>query len=177
MQLTPAMEKFILHWGEMGMKWGVNRSIAQIHALLILADRPLTAEEITETLTIARSNVSNSIKELLSLKLVERVHIMGDRKDHFVAEKEPWEMLMAISRARKQREIDPTLSILTDCVAEGKADGQTPDEALKRLEHLLEFIQNMSTWYDQVHRLPKSTLMALMKMGTKVANFVGGKPK
>ncbi|WP_019960276.1 GbsR/MarR family transcriptional regulator [Woodsholea maritima] len=177
MQLTPAMEKFILHWGEMGMKWGVNRSIAQIHALLILAEDPLTAEEITDTLTIARSNVSNSIKELLALKLVERVHIMGDRRDHFTAQKEPWDMLMAISEARKQREIDPTLVILRDCVAEGERDGQTTPEALMRLKHMLEFIENLSNWYDQVRRLPKSTLITLMKMGSKVASFVGGKSK
>src|SRR5215468_9080565 len=116
MRLTPAMSKYVVHWGEMGARWSVNRSVAQIHALLYLADRPLAADEIAETLTIARSNVSTSIKELQGWELIRLVHIAGDRRDHFEAKQDPWDMLMTIVEGRKRREIDPTLAILDDCV-------------------------------------------------------------
>ena len=104
----PEVESFILHWGEMGTNWGVNRSVAQIHALLYLSDRPLHAEEISETLKLARSNVSTALKELQSYAIVRRQHVAGDRRDHFIAETDLWELLMRISAERKRREIDPT---------------------------------------------------------------------
>ena len=108
MELTPVMEKYILHWGEMGTRWGVNRTVAQIQALLFLSPSPMNAEEITETLGVARSNVSTSIKELQSWKLIKVVHLLGDRRDHFEALKDPWEMFQTIMEGRKQRELDPT---------------------------------------------------------------------
>ena len=118
MKLTPAMRKYVVHWGEMGQRWSVNRSVAQIHALLFLADAPLPAEDIQDLLGIARSNVSTSLKELQSWELVKLVHIEGDRRDHFEAKQDPWDMLMTIVEGRKRREIDPTLAILRDCVRE-----------------------------------------------------------
>lgn len=174
MYLSGPMQRFVLHWGEMGARWGVNRSIAQIHALLYLADDPLHAEEITETLKIARSNVSNSLKELQTLGLVTLEHKMGDRRDHFVATHEPWDMLMAIAEARKQREIDPTIAILQECAAYAADDPDTPESAAKRLKRMEDFVTNLTGWYSQIRKLPQGTLIKLMKLGTKVAKFVGG---
>ena len=105
--LPLALERFVLHWGEMGGQWGVNRSVSQIHALLYLSERPLTADEIADTLGLARSNVSNSIKELLGWNLIRRVPIRGDRRDHFEAETDIWEVFLRIAAGRKEREIDP----------------------------------------------------------------------
>ena len=173
MHLSPAMERFVLHWGEMGDRWGVNRSIAQIHAVLYLADQPLRADQIEETLKIARSNVSNSIRELESLGLVERVHVLGDRRDHFRTLSEPWDLLMAIADARKKREIDPTLAVLRACVNEMEGDAATPPHAMTRVKRMLEFIETLTTWYEQVKALPKNTLIKLMNLGSKIARFVG----
>lgn len=170
MQLSPVMEKFVLHWGEMGTRWGTNRSVAQIHALLYLAGQPLTAEEIADTLSIARSNVSNSLKELQGWGLIQLTHVMGDRRDHFAALGDTWEMLMTIAEERKKREIDPTLTVLRDCVAQ--ADDATPAEARERIAKMLGFIENMTGWYEQVRRLPRPTLVALMKLGARVGRFI-----
>lgn len=172
MKLTPVMEKYVLHWGEMGTRWGVNRSIAQIHALLYLSPQPLTAEEIADTLSIARSNVSTSLKELQGFGLVRMTHLLGDRRDHFESIKDNWEMLTLIVEERKRREIDPTLALLRECVAEAEADRSTDPEVKARIERMLTFVDTLSTWYEQVKALPKPTLVALMKMGSKVARFV-----
>ena len=172
MKLTPVMEKYVLHWGEMGTRWGVNRSIAQIHALLYLSPQPLTAEEIADTLSIARSNVSTSLKELQGFGLVRMTHLLGDRRDHFESIKDNWEMLTLIIEERKRREIDPTLTLLRECVAEAEADKSTDPEVKARIERMLSFVDTLNTWYEQVKALPKPTLVALMKMGSKVARFV-----
>ena len=126
MHLTPVMQTYVLHWGEMGARWGMNRSIAQIHALLYLSDEPLCAEEIGETLKIARSNVSNSLKELQTWELVKLVHLPLDRRDYFEAKHDPWDMLVTIVEGRKKREIDPTLEMLAECVREAEDDKTTP---------------------------------------------------
>lgn len=175
MKLTPVMEKYILHWGEMGTRWGVNRTVAQIHALLFLSSSPLNAEEITETLGVARSNVSTSIKELQAWKLVKVVHLLGDRRDHFETMKDPWELFYTIMEGRKQRELDPTLSVLRECVLEGDEDIQTPKEVKERMKDVLKFMETLDTWHDQIKGLPKSTLMKLIKLGAKVQSFLGGK--
>ena len=172
MKLTPVMEKYVLHWGEMGTRWGVNRSIAQIHALLYLSPLPLTAEEIADTLSVARSNVSTSLKELQGFGLVRMTHLLGDRRDHFESIKDNWEMLTLIVEERKRREVDPTLALLRECVAEAEADKTTDPEVKARIERMLTFVDTLSTWYEQVKALPKPTLVALMKMGSKVARFV-----
>lgn len=174
MQLSGPMQRFVLHWGEMGARWGVNRSIAQIHALLYLADEPMHAEAIVETLNIARSNVSNSLKELQTLGLVKREHVLGDRRDHFTASHEPWDMLMAIAEARKQREIDPTIAVLQECAAYAAEDPDTPKIAAERLKRMEDFVTNLTDWYGQIRRVPPKTLVKLMKLGSKVAKFVGG---
>lgn len=174
MKLTPVMEKYILHWGEMGTRWGVNRTVAQIHALLYLASDPMNAEEITETLGVARSNVSTSIKELQAWKLVKVVHMLGDRRDHFETMKDPWELFYTIVEGRKQRELDPTLSVLRECVLEGAEDGQTPKEVKKRIKDVLQFMETLDTWHGQIKVLPKSTLQKLIKLGAKVQALLKG---
>src|SRR5262245_22580930 len=121
-QLPLPVERFILHWGDMGSQWGVNRTVAQIHALLYVSERPLTAEEIAVALGVARSNVSNSIRELLGWELIRRVPIKGDRRDHFEAEADIWELVRRIAAGRKAREIDPALTALRACVADAEGD-------------------------------------------------------
>ncbi|MCB9946998.1 MAG: MarR family transcriptional regulator [Rhodospirillaceae bacterium] len=167
------MERTVLHWGEMGSRWGVNRSVGQIHALLYLTGRPLTAEEIAETLSMARSNVSTSLRELMNWHLVRRVHLLGDRRDHFEAEADLWQMLLTIVEGRKVREIDPTLTLLRTCVLEADDDKRLDATSKQRIADMLQFLETLSAWYEDVRRLPKGTLVTLMKMGAKIGRFVG----
>ena len=172
MNLTPVMTRFILHWGEMGARWGVNRTVAQIHALLYLAPGPLPADEIAETLDVARSNVSTSLKELQTWGLVSIAHVMSDRRDHFAVKADPWDMLVTIMEQRKRREIEPTLRVLRECVQELEKDRDTPKEAKARIENMLGFLTNVTTWFDQMLLLPRATLTTLMRLGSKIASFV-----
>jgi len=173
MKLTPVMEKYILHWGEMGTRWGVNRTVAQIHALLYLASTPLNADDITETLGVARSNVSTSIKELQSWKLVKTAHLLNDRRDHFETLKDPWELFYTIMEGRKQRELDPTLLLLRQCVLDSEKDTQTPDDVKQRIKEVLTFMETLDTWHNQIKGLPKLTLLKLIRLGAKVQGFLG----
>ena len=171
--MTPTNESFILHWGEMGTKWGVNRTVAQIHALLFLSPNPLNAEEIAETLSVARSNVSNSLRELQGWGIVKVVHVMGDRRDHYESMKDVWDMFQIILDERKKRETDPTLAVLRELTSGAK--GKTKDEyTQQRLGDMLEFFESMTTWYGQMRRLPKGALVRLMKMGDKVLKMIPG---
>lgn len=173
----PDAKAFILHWGEMGTQWGVNRSVAQIHALLYLSDRPLPADEIVEALTLARSNVSTALKELQGYGIVRRVHVDGDRRDHFTAETDLWEMLMRIAAERKRREIDPTIALLAELAERLANDTSAPRHVRERVVRMHEFLATLGGWYDQVRTLPKSTLVALIKLGSKVARFIPGSSK
>ena len=172
MQLTPVMEKYVLHWGEMGARWGVNRTVSQIHALLYLSPEPLSAEDIANTLSVARSNVSTSIKELQSWNLISVSHVIGDRRDRFSANGDTWGMLIAIMQERKRREIEPTLTLLRDCVLELENDSQTPKAVKARIKDMLGFVSTLSTWFDEMVRLPRSTLVALMRLGAKVQKII-----
>lgn len=176
-ELPAAVQRFILHWGDMGGQWGVNRSVAQIHALLYLSERPLTAEDIAEALHIARSNVSNSLKELLAWKLIRRVPVMGDRRDHFEAETDIWDMVTRIAQGRKERELDPAAEALRACMAEAEGDRRISPVAINRLKEMLDFVDTVNRWYDQMLRVPKGKLVALIKMGSKVVRILvpGGK--
>jgi DNA-binding transcriptional regulator GbsR (MarR family) len=173
MALGPTEQKFILHWGEMGTRWGVNRTVAQIHALLFLANRPLTAEDIAESLVIARSNVSNSLKELQSWNLIRSTHLMGDRRDHFVALQDVWEIFRVIVEERKRREIDPTLTVLRECTIEGGKDDKLEKASLDRMNEVLGFLDMLGTSYDDYKHLPPATMLRFLKMGGKVARFLG----
>lgn len=175
MKLTPVMEKYILHWGEMGTRWGVNRTVSQIHALLYLSPKPLNAEEITETLSVARSNVSTSIKELQSWRLVKPVHMLGDRRDHFETMKDPWELFHIIMEGRKQRELDPTMSVLRECVLDAESDNETPEQVKARMKDVLQFMETLDTWHRQIKGLPRATLVKLIKLGAKVQKFISSK--
>ncbi len=173
MKLTPIMEKYILHWGEMGTRWGVNRTVAQIHALLYLSPKPLNAEEISETLGVARSNVSTSLKELMSWGLVKVSHVLGDRRDHFESMKDLWEIFTRVVEERKKREIDPTLTLLRQCELEAAEDTRTPEEIKQRINRMREFLETLSGWYEQMSTVPKPTLAKLMKLGGKVTKILG----
>jgi DNA-binding transcriptional regulator GbsR (MarR family) len=170
----PEARAFILHWGEMGTAWGVNRSVAQIHALLYLSDRPLHAEDICEVLGLARSNVSTGLKELQSYGIVRRVHIEGDRRDHFVAETDLWEVLMRLAEERKKRELDPTIRLLGDLTDSVKHRGDVPVHVRERIGRMHEFIGTLTGWYADVRHLPKPTLVRLMKLGRGIARFLPG---
>lgn len=171
-ELPPALERFILYWGDMGGAWGVNRSVSQIHALLYVSERPLTAEEIAETLGLARSNVSNSLRELQGWDLIRRVPIRGDRRDHYEAEADVWEMVSRIAAGRKERELDPALAALRRCVAEARSDARVPGEAIRRLEALLGFTEEVDRWYAQMLAVPRTKLAAVIRMGTRVIELL-----
>ena len=172
MHLSQTMQKFVLHWGEMGSRWGVNRTVAQIHALLFLTNDPLHAEEIAETLGIARSNVSTSIKELQSWGLVKVVHVLGDRRDHFESLKDVWDIFFVIAEGRKRRELDPTLTTLRECVMESEQDSETPKETKQRIEETLKFVEQTTGWFDQVSKLERSTLLKMLKLGSKIQGLL-----
>lgn len=178
--LPDSVQRFILHWGDMGSTWGVNRTVAQIHALLYMSEKPLNAEEIAYCLGVARSNVSNSIKELLSIKTIRRVPIAGDRRDHFVAETDVWEIAKKVAAERKAREIDPALETLNYCLNAAEGDSGVSDEQRKRLKNMQEFTATMDRWYLQMQSIPTGTLGRLIQMGDKVVGFLsfggGNKP-
>lgn len=173
-RLPAAVEEFVLQWGDLGGQWSVNRSVSQIHALLYLSEKPLTAEDIAETLGLARSNVSNSIKELLSWNLIRRAPMRGDRRDHFEAETDVWEIAMRIAAGRKQREIDPALAALQSCMAKAQADTDLSPVVLKRLKAMHDFTQSIDRWYGQMLGLSQAKHQMLMKLGSKIASFIPG---
>ena len=173
--LPPAVERFVLHWGEMGAVWGTNRSIGQVHALLYLSERPLTAEDIAETLTLARSNVSNSLKELQGWALIRRAHVMGDRRDFFAAETDLWEMVTRIAEGRKAREIDPTLDMLRACATEAEADRRLGRATLERIQAMRDFVDMVDRWADDIKRVPRPQLAALMKLGSAIVRLLPGR--
>jgi DNA-binding transcriptional regulator GbsR (MarR family) len=171
--LTPTMQAFVLHWGEMGTRWGINRTVAQIHALLFLSPEPLNAGEIAETLAVARSNVSNSLRELQSWGIVKVVHVMGDRRDHYEAMQDVWEMFQLIVDERKKRECDPTLTTLRDLTTKAKKPGAKDAYARERLVELLDFYETITGWYEQMRRMPTKSIIRFVKMGDKVRRLLG----
>lgn len=173
MRLTPVMQRYVVHWGEMGSRWGLNRSVAQIHALLYLSPEPLHADEIAETLGVARSNVSVGLKELLSWDLVHITHRLGDRRDYFVAQRDPWEVVRVIVEGRKRRELDPTVGFLKDCANELARDAETPAHVRNQILGQLEFLETLLGWYDSIKALPRKTLLKLMRMGQRIAKVIG----
>lgn len=174
-QLPPAVERFVLHWGEMGAVWGTNRSVGQIHALLYLSDVPLTAETLAETLGLARSNVSTSLKELTGWGLIRRVHVMGDRRDHFTAETDLWEMVTRIAEGRKARELDPTLAMLQACKAEADRDRFMSATSRQRIAEMHDFVAALDGWAGQMRRVPRAKLSLLLKLGAAITRFLPGR--
>lgn len=174
--LTPVQQKFILHWGEMGTRWGINRTVAQIHALLYISPRSLHAEEIVEALDVARSNVSTSLKELQGWGIVKMVHVMGDKRDHFESMKDVWEMFRAVLDERKRREIDPTLTMLRECIAEAEQQKEKDVYTQERLQALREFFEVTGAWYVQIRQWPASVVAKFVKLGDKALKLlrIGG---
>ena len=173
MELKPVAKRFVLHWGEMGSKWGVNRTVSQIHALLFIAGRPMHAEEITETLGVARSNVSNSLKELQNWELIRVVHQMADRRDHFETTTDVWELFRTVVRERKQREFDPTVAMLRECLEDpdlAKEEAGTQN----RIRETQQLMQTLSSWADEMLRLSPTTLVKVMKLGARIQQFIRG---
>jgi len=171
--LSPVGQKFILHWGEMGTRWGINRTVAQIHALLFLSPRPLPAEEIAATLGIARSNVSNSLRELQNWGIVRVVHVLGDRRDHFESMRDVFDMFRVIIHERKKREIDPTLQVLQRCIVEASKPKSADRYTRERLTDLLQFFELAETAYLQLEKLPTTALLKLAKTGDKALRLLG----
>jgi DNA-binding transcriptional regulator GbsR (MarR family) len=167
-ELTAVQKEYILHWGEMGTRWGINRTVAQIHALLYLSPRALPAEEIAETLSVARSNVSTSIRELETWGIVRAVHVLGDRREHYESMKDVWEMFRLVIEQRKRREIDPTREVLRRCLADLNPKEPGVDYTRERLEAMAGFFEAVTELYDQMKRLPTGTVRKLLRMGTKV---------
>lgn len=170
--LTPLQQKFIVHWGEMGTRWGINRTVAQVHALLYLSARPLHAEAIAATLGVARSNVSTSLRELQGWRIVRVVHILGDRRDHYESLKDVWDMFRIIVDERKKREADPTLAMLRSAVAEAKAPAAADAYTRARLGEMLQFFELMTTWCEQSQKLPTPALIRMVKMGDKLGRLL-----
>jgi len=173
MKLSPVQQKFILHWGEMGTRWGINRTVAQIHALLYISAKPLNAEEIAETLKVARSNVSNSLRELQSWRIVKMVHVLGDKRDHFESMKDAWEMFRVVLDERKRREIDPTMAVLEECMREAAKDKDTDKYTGERLRDLHRFFETTTAWYVQVAKLPATALVKFLNAGDKALKVLG----
>lgn len=155
--MRPVVRRFVLHWGEMGARWGINRTVAQVHALLYLSERPLNADDITGALGVARSNVSTSLKELVGWDLVRTAHILGDRRDHFETPHDPWELFRRVLAERRRRELDPTAVELTACAEQARDEAES-DEVRQRIERMRDFFAAMGTAHDAVKDLPPSVL-------------------
>lgn len=166
--LPAFVQRFILHWGEMGTRWGINRSLAQMHALLMVSAEPLTAEQIADTLGIARSNVSTGLKELQGWGIVRKVHLPGDRRDHYASRDDVWEMFRQIAVERKRREVDPTLSVLRECVAQAGSEARHAHPR-RRIAELLGLFDLAVVWFEEVSRMPTPTLVKLFKLGGRLS--------
>ncbi|MEK7468763.1 MAG: MarR family transcriptional regulator [Planctomycetota bacterium] len=171
MNLTTTEKKFILHWGEMGTRWGINRTVAQVHALLYISGRPVPADEIAETLSVARSNVSTSLRELQGWGLAKVTHVLGDRRDHFETFQDVWAMFKLVAQERKRREIDPTLAMLKEAIEQANKDGEKA--ARERLEHMLEFFETLTATFDEFVKMSPGALRKVVKYGGKLQKLLG----
>jgi DNA-binding transcriptional regulator GbsR (MarR family) len=172
-KLSPVQEKFILHWGEMGTRWGINRTVAQIHALLYLSPEPLHAEDIARLLSVARSNVSSSLRELQSWGIVRIAHVLGDRRDHFESLKDVWQMFQIIVEERKRREVDPTIAMLKTCESELQATAPADTYTKERLSEMIQFFEATTSCYRELSRLPAGTIRQMAKLKNKWKKLLG----
>ena len=172
-KLTPVHQKFILHWGEMGTRWGINRTVAQVHALLFISAKPLNADDLVGTLGVARSNVSTSLKELQGWGIVRLTHVLGDKRDHFESMKDVWEMFRMVLDERKKREIDPTMRMLAECIEVAHRDKETDEYTEQKLRELHDFFATTTAWYVQVRHWPTAALLKFVKLGDKVLKVLG----
>jgi DNA-binding transcriptional regulator GbsR (MarR family) len=175
MVLTKAAREFILHWGEMGSRWGVNRTVAQVHALLYLSAEPLIAEDIAEALSVARSNVSTSLRELQNWQLVQATHQMGDRRDFFSTSHDVWQLFLTVVQQRVEREIEPTIAVLGRLATEARAEKQP--EVTARIANMHSFLHEIHGWYQQMSKLPSHTQRSLLHLGAGVTRWLPGQRK
>ncbi|MHC4429420.1 MAG: GbsR/MarR family transcriptional regulator [Planctomycetota bacterium] len=172
--LNSVAQQFILHWGEMSSRWGINRTMAQIHALLYVSPEPLNAEQIGGRLQVARSNVSTSLRELQAWGIVRVVHLLGDRRDYFETVQDAFKMFQVILEQRKRREIDPTIAMLRGCLEHASLSKREEDEyPLQRMEELLQLLQTLTLWYEQVGKLPLKTQKKVLRMGSRIQKLTG----
>lgn len=176
MHLSPLVQRFVLHFGEMGSRWGINRTVGQIYALLFTAPRPLNADEIAESLGFSRSNVSIGLKELESWNLVRLSHQPGDRREYFSAPDDVWAIFRTLAEERRRREIDPTLSMLREVQLETPSD---PDDkhAQRRMQEMYELILLVTGWFSDMQKLDVATLEKLMRLGSRVTKLLEVKDK
>jgi DNA-binding transcriptional regulator GbsR (MarR family) len=176
MKLTPAMQAFILHWGDMGSKWGLNRSVAQIHALLHLSPEALTAEQISTTLNLARSNISTGLKELAAWRLVQTTRQLGDRREYYTSIGDIYDLVEAVIAARRDREFAPTLAALREIQAEAETD-DTPAEVKTRIAETVETMQQLDGWYENLSALPRAMQLTLLRTGAKIGDLLAPAPE
>jgi DNA-binding transcriptional regulator GbsR (MarR family) len=172
MNLDPVIEKLVLHWGEMGARWGVSRMVAQIHALLYFSPKPLATDDIMAALGVARSHVSNSLKELQSWGVVKVIRLEGDRRDYFQSIKDVWQLFEILLDERKRREMDPTLKALRETQAMLKNGAAADAHTRERLNEMLEFFELMDGWFGEVRRLPLESRVKLVKWGTRINGWL-----
>lgn len=163
----------VRHWGEMGSRWGISRSVAEVHALLHFSARPIPADEITQALQIARSNVSGCLKELQAWGVIRMVHLPNDRREHFESINDVWRLFEVLLDERKRREMDPTLKALRECSAQDNNTGQDSEETRRRLAEMLEFFETMDGWYGEVRRLPMQARVRLVKAASRLRSWLG----
>ena len=175
MKLSSTAQRFVVHWGEMGAAWGVNRTVAQIHALLFFHGRPLHAEEIAETLSVARSNVSTSLKELQNWQLIRATQMLGDRRDYFETSTDVWDLFRTVVRQRREREFEPTVRLLSDLTKEA-AFAKEPADVQDRVRNTLHLMETLGTWSDEMLRLSPGMLERVLKLGAKVQKLVRKEP-
>ena len=171
-KLHPTVQEFVLHWGNLGERWGVNRSVSQIHALLYASERPLTAEDIADALGIARSNVSNSLRELQSWEIVRMVPVLGDRRAFYEAETDLWTVVTRIAAGRKSRELDPAAAALRNCISGAQKDATLSPVVVRRLKAMLDLVERISRWYDQMSKLSRTQLATVMKLGSGIVRLL-----
>ena len=169
--LSPLVRSFVSHFGEMGSRWGINRTVGQIYALIFVSPRPLNADDIGESLDFSRSNVSMGLKELQAWQLVHLRHLPGDRREYFEAPTDAWEIFRTLAEVRRRREIEPTLSMLRNALLE-EATSDEDRIAQQRMKSMHDLIELMTTWFDDVQRMDQKTLAQLMKMGSKVQRLL-----
>jgi len=173
MKITPTIKKYIHHWGEMGIRWGTNRSVAQIQALLYLSPKPLTNENISELLNISKSTVSTNLRELQNYGLVMMKHIEKDREDYFESIHDVWELFRVIIEKRKEKELSPTLKMLKECSKEIEIEDKADKITRERIHNMLSFVDSINDWYEKIRSISNSTLRKIMKLGNAITSLVG----
>ena len=173
MKLDPVKQEFVLHFGEMGSRWGISRTVGQIYALLFLSDQPLNAEQIVDALGFSRSNVSMGLKELQAWKLVRLQHQLGDRRDYFTTPDDLWEIVRTLIEERKKREIDPTLTKLRALLINAEESDIEADPALRRVQELTDLFELLTGWYEDIADIPTERLVRLLALGSAVQRVLG----